>query len=179
MSESFIVIAQFWRKICTELLWKTNGCNLTHIGQNITVVTFLTHKTKLAVFQEDYQWGLQRFYYLGRLIYPVAWVPSSGAISLFVITMCACAKFPLAEWLSITRQSVIHETNGSTRRNRSFLLRFWVNLGFIAIKAIKVYAIKPSSHQAIKPSSHQAIKPSKIMFLISFRYHDAAFCEIL
>ena len=37
-------------------------------------------KTKLAVFQEDYQWGLQRFYYLGRLIYPVAWVPSSGAI---------------------------------------------------------------------------------------------------
>ena len=80
MSESFIVIAQFWRKICTELLWKTNGCNLTHIGQNITYVTFLTHKTKLAVFQEDYQWGLQRFYYLGRLIYPVAWVPSSGAI---------------------------------------------------------------------------------------------------
>ena len=50
MSESFIVIAQFWRKICTELLWKTNGCNLTHIGQNITVVTFLTHKTKLAVY---------------------------------------------------------------------------------------------------------------------------------
>ena len=80
MSESFIVIAQFWQKICTELLRKTNGCNLTHIGQNITVVTFLTHKTKLAVFQEDYQWGLQRFYYLGRLIYPVAWVPSSGAI---------------------------------------------------------------------------------------------------
>ena len=80
MSESFIVIAQFWRNICTELLWKTNGCNLTHIGQSITVVTFLTHKTKLAVFQEDYQWGLQRFYYLGRLIYPVAWVPSSGAI---------------------------------------------------------------------------------------------------
>ena len=63
---------------------------------------------------------------------------SHAGISQFVITMCACAKFPHAVGFVTSRRTVIHKGNGSIRQTRPFLLWFWVTLSFIPRKVMSV-----------------------------------------
>ena len=65
-------------------------------------------------------------------------LPNYTTISQFVITMCACAKFPHAVGIVTSRRTVIHKGNGSIRQTRSFLLRFWVTLSFIPRKVMSI-----------------------------------------